>query len=200
MKVKENHENKRNIILEAFYKLVAELGMENVSMTKIAKAINMPSSLIFYYFKNKQELIYGLIDYMFEKCISVSTPDIDWTNKDVKGEFIKFVDSLFSVNGAIEIDSRVYFSCVNIALRDKRAKEKFAIYTEKANEKLLRSIEYFRAEGVISYNNTTEVVYYLMVMIAGLQDTLDFLDDHEKFQCIADFHKKQLFRFLGFKE
>ncbi|MHC1723288.1 MAG: TetR/AcrR family transcriptional regulator [Aminipila sp.] len=200
MKVKENHENKRNIILEAFYKLVAELGMENVSMIKIAKAINIPSSLIFYYFKNKQELIYGLIDYMFEKCISVTTPDIDRTNKDLKGEFIKFVDSLFSVNGAIEIDSRVYFSCVNIALRDKRAKEKFAIYTEKANEKLLRNIEYFKAEGVISCDNTAEVVYYLMVMIAGLQDTLDFLDDHEKFKCIADFHRKQLFRILAFKE
>lgn len=200
MKVRKNHDNKRNAILQAFYKLVAEYGMENVSIAKIAKDINIPSSLIFYYFKNKQELIYGLIDYMFEKCISISTPDIDRTNKDVKGEFIKFVDCLFSVSGAIEIDSRVYFSCVNIALRDKKAKGKFAAYTEHANEKLLKNIEYFSTEGVISYDNTAEVVYYLMVMIAGLQDTLDFLDDHEKFKCIVDFHRKQLFKFLEFKE
>lgn len=200
MKVKENHENKRNVILEAFYRLVAEMGMENVSMTKIAKAVNMPSSLIFYYFKNKQELIYGLIDYLFEKCISVSTPDVDRTNKDVRGEFLKFIDCIFSVKGAVDIDSRVYFSCVNIALRDEKAKEKFVIYTAKANEKLLKSIEYFMSEGVLSCNNATEAVYYIMVMIAGLQDTLDFVDDYEKFKCIVEFHRNQLFKFLGFEE
>lgn len=199
MKVKENYENKRNLILEAFYKLVAELGMENVSMNKIAKAINIPSSLIFYYFKNKQELIYGLIDYMFEKCIGVSIPEVDMLSQDVKGEFSKFIDCMFSVKGASDIDSRVYFSCVNIALRDKNAKEKFMAYTQQANEKLLRYIEYFKDKGVINCDNTTEeIVYYLMVVIAGLQDTLDFLDDHEKFKRIVDFHRKQLFKFLEF--
>ncbi|WP_312647250.1 TetR/AcrR family transcriptional regulator [Aminipila sp.] len=200
MKVNVNYENKRNLILEAFYKLVAELGMENVSITKIAKAINIPSSLIFYYFKNKQELIYGLIDYMFDRCIDVSIPPVEMSNKDVKGEFTKFIDSMFSVKGALDIDSRVYFSCVNIALRDKKAKEKFIAYTQQANEKLLRYIEYFKDKGVINCDNATEIVYYLMVVIAGLQDTLDFLDDHEKFKCIVDFHKKQLFRFLAFIE
>ncbi len=200
MKVNVNYENKRNLILEAFYKLVSELGMENVSITKIAKAINIPSSLIFYYFKNKQELIYGLIDYMFDRCIGVSIPPVEMSNKDVKGEFTKFIDSMFSVKGALDIDSRVYFSCVNIALRDKKAKEKFTAYTQQANEKLLRYIEYFKDRGVINYDNATEIVYYLMVVIAGLQDTLDFLDDHEKFKCIVDFHKKQLYRFLAFIE
>lgn len=200
MKVKEKHENKRTVILEAFYKLVAEVGMENISMTKIAKAVNMPSSLIFYYFENKQELIYGLIDYLFEKCISVSTPDIDRTNEDVKGEFIKFVDYIFSVKGAVDIDSRVYFSCVNIALRDEKAKEKFAVYTEKSSDKLLKSIEYFMSQGVISCDNPTEAVYYIMVMISGLQDTLDFVTDYKKFKCIVEFHRNQLLKFLGFEE
>lgn len=199
MKVKENHENKRTVILEAFYKLVGELGMENVSITKIAKAIDIPSSLIFYYFKNKQELIYGLIDYMFEKCISVSIPEVNMLNQDVKGEFTKFIDGMFSFKGALNIDSRVYFSCVNIALRDKKAKEKFTAYTEQANEKLLRYIEYFKDKGVINCDYAIEeIVYYLMVVIAGLQDTLDFLDEHKKFKGIADFQRKQLFKFLEF--
>ena len=49
-----------------FYKLAKKEGLENASMAKTAEIIDMNPSLIVHYFKTKEYLVYGLIEYILD--------------------------------------------------------------------------------------------------------------------------------------
>ncbi|MDP3388261.1 MAG: TetR family transcriptional regulator [Eubacteriales bacterium] len=199
MKADIKYDNKKILILEAYHNLVAELGMENVSISKVAKEANMPTSLIFYYFENKQDLVYELIDYLLERCNNISIPDIDYSIDSVSERFVKFIDDILSIRGAIDIDSRVYFSCLNVALRDQKAREKFIYYIEQNDQKLLNTLKYFISHGAIHYENLEDAVSYITVIINGLSDVYDFENNHDKFERLLNLYRNQIYTFLGFR-
>lgn len=199
MKADIKYDNKRIVILEAYHNLVAELGMENVSISKVAKEANMPTSLIFYYFENKQDLVYELIDYLLERCNNISIPDIDYSINSVSERFVKFVDDILSIRGAIDIDSRVYFSCLNVALRDQKAREKFIYYIEQNDQKLLKILEYFISHGIIRCENPEDAVNYITVIINGLSDFFDFENSQDRFERLLNLYRNQIYTFLGFR-
>ena len=53
MRKEEQHQQKRLDILQGYSELIADHGLENVSIAKLAKHLSIPASLIFYYFKNR---------------------------------------------------------------------------------------------------------------------------------------------------
>ena len=53
----EKNEEKRRKILCAAGKLLAEYGAESVSMNQIAEKLNITKPVLYYYFKNKEELV-----------------------------------------------------------------------------------------------------------------------------------------------
>ena len=62
----ENKANLRGRILEAARKQLVRHGIQQVSMRKVARAIGYTATSIYYHFKNKDELIFALIDEGYE--------------------------------------------------------------------------------------------------------------------------------------
>jgi len=58
--------NLRGKILEAARKQLVRHGIQQVSMRKVARAIGYTATSIYYHFKNKDELIFALIDEGYE--------------------------------------------------------------------------------------------------------------------------------------
>ncbi|GAB2497270.1 hypothetical protein GCM10008929_17930 [Alkalibacterium psychrotolerans] len=56
---------KQDRILDAAFQEFAEKGYEQASTNQIAKAAGIGKGTLFYYFKNKQNLFYDLIDVAF---------------------------------------------------------------------------------------------------------------------------------------
>ncbi|MEM9326180.1 MAG: TetR/AcrR family transcriptional regulator, partial [Bacteroidota bacterium] len=57
-------EVRRQEIVKAFYKTAKIEGMHNTSIAKIADVMDVNPSLILHYFKNKDELVLALIDFI----------------------------------------------------------------------------------------------------------------------------------------
>ena len=61
---KDRAEARKKEILENFYAVLAEEGLEGASMGKIASRMGIHPSLIVHYFSNKEEMVVELVDYM----------------------------------------------------------------------------------------------------------------------------------------
>ena len=65
---KEKQKNEiRKLILDASMKLFVEEGFESVTIRKIAELIEYSPTTVYLYFKDKDEIFYGLHDLGFEK-------------------------------------------------------------------------------------------------------------------------------------
>ena len=54
-------------IIEAFYTVAKQEGLENTSFAKVAKLMGINTSLILHYFESKETLLFGLINYILDK-------------------------------------------------------------------------------------------------------------------------------------
>ena len=62
-------------IIKAFYQVARKEGLENASIAKVASVLDVNPSLVIHYFKTKQELIHGLIEYILERYRLIYNPE-----------------------------------------------------------------------------------------------------------------------------
>jgi len=90
----------RTEILEVSLKLFNEFGSENISTNEIAKKTDISTGTLYYYFKNKEEMIVELFIKM---------------NKEYDDKFNKQIDFVRGFNrDIILIDDSDSFQCYNI--------------------------------------------------------------------------------------
>ncbi len=62
MKEKKHEENMKEKIKKAAFMLMAEKGLKDISMREIADACGVTKPVLYYYFKDKEDLCYNLIE------------------------------------------------------------------------------------------------------------------------------------------
>ena len=117
MKGKIRQERKSEII-EGFYQLAREVGLENASIAKIGKHLNMPPSLIMHYFPNKDLLIQELIRYILEHYQLIYEPIFKHLNLSHTLDVQGLVERLFSREWNLLFDDGVFYSCYAMIFRD----------------------------------------------------------------------------------
>lgn len=69
--------HRQQIIQEAI-RLLDELGIEGVTMRKLAQALEIQAPSLYWHFSNKQALIDGLADALFENVARDISPELGW--------------------------------------------------------------------------------------------------------------------------
>jgi AcrR family transcriptional regulator len=59
-------EIRRKEIISAFYNVSIKEGLENSSISKVAKEMDINPSLVMHYFNTKEDLNFGLINFILE--------------------------------------------------------------------------------------------------------------------------------------
>ena len=116
-------------ILQGFSELIADHGLENVSMAKLAKHQGIPTSLIFYYFKNKEGLFAEMLETLvFAKSSVQSVPTPYRTSlASFYNYFIEMLekDKLFQLELGIEnINQALFFIEMSALLNIPNFREK----------------------------------------------------------------------------
>ncbi|WP_297337575.1 TetR family transcriptional regulator [Algoriphagus sp.] len=133
-------EIRKQEILKAFYQIAISEGVENSSMAKIAKVLEVQPSLIVHYFKTKEDLVSALIDYCLERYFQIfeeefsrpGTPSLKIKN---------LIERLFSKEWNDLFDDGVFYSCYSLIFRSDDIKSKFKILHEGLRKKLSLIIE-----------------------------------------------------------
>ncbi|MEG1716739.1 MAG: TetR/AcrR family transcriptional regulator [Lachnospiraceae bacterium] len=196
----KQHNFKKQEILQGFSEMVAELGFENVSMAKLAKNLGIPSSLIFYYFENKKNLVEELVDFTLDNCKKKCYPLIENPHSDPEIFFKEYIDELFGKTGAsTQFETKMFFACYNLTLRDQNIWQKFHNYQCHILKLIEENLEYFNSTGVIHVKDCKISAAFIYSLVGGMTDYADFAEHDENMKKLWEYNKQACINHLKAK-
>ena len=184
-------------IIKSFYEVAKQEGLENTSVAKVAKHMGINTSLILHYFESKNELMFGLINYILDSYKSI------YTTNNIESNEIKLkktIDNLFSRDWNNLIDDGVFYSCYTLIFRDKNIKEAFKNLHDSLRIFLADVITEAKKEGIVDVENPKETAELIFVLVEGSYYYLSLFDTSDAtFKNKEEQYKKAALNMLYFK-
>lgn len=184
-------------IIEAFYKLAKKEGLENASIAKTAALININPSLVIHYFKTKEYLVYGLIEYILDKYLLIYKTPAAYNN-DPQKKLLKVVDNIFSQKWNALFDDSVSYSCYSLAFRDKEVKEKYKLLLDTLRSNFKEIIIECNKQGVLNVKDPALVADTIFVLVDGAYYYLSLVSNKEEYKRKLAQYKNQALLQLNF--
>lgn len=174
-------ESRQKEIIKAFYTIAKKEGLENASIAKTAALININPSLIIHYFKTKEYLVYGLIEYILDQYLLIyKTPA---AYKDDPGKkLLKVIDNIFSHKWNLLFDDSVSYSCYSLVFRDQKVKENYKVLLDTLRENLKILIEECNQQGVLRVKDPTKIADTIFVMVDGAYYYLSLVSNKREYK------------------
>jgi AcrR family transcriptional regulator len=180
-------------IVKAFYKVSLKEGLENASIAKVAETLDVNPSLVIYYFKSRQELLHGLIEYLIER-YKMIYPENGTGNPKVKLK--KVINSLFSRKWNKLFDDSVFYSGYALVFRDLKIKEHYKNLHDQLRSLLADSLQEAVDAGVIESNNVQQTADLIFVFVEGAYYYLGMVKDKAEYERRLRFYEKTVLQFL----
>lgn len=182
-------------IIKMFYKVAKKEGYENTSIAKIAKVMDINPSLIIHYFETKEDLTYGLIDYILERYLLI------YTIKD-KGvvtlaDLQKTIEMLFSKKWNLLFDDGLFYTFYALAFREKKIKEKYKAILDSLRLALTSMIERCNEKQFTKVEDPKTAADLIFVLVDGAYFYLSLESDKKAYAERLDYYKNKAYQILG---
>ena len=137
---KSNAAQRREQIVWALYDCLAERGQEKVTVKEIAAKAGLPSGVIHYYFKSKDDIISGLAEaivYKYGRLIDERTAAASSTEKKIESAIDFMVDELI-FNPPL---NRVFYNLIQMAFERKNLEKVVKGLLKEYRQRLARVFE-----------------------------------------------------------
>lgn len=188
-------EPRQKEIIQAFYKLAKKEGLENASIAKTAELINVNPSLIMHYFKSKDYLVYGLIEFILDKYLLIYKLNNVNSNRP-KVVLNKIIDNIFSKKWNTLFDDGVSYSCYSLTFRNKIIRQKYKILLDTLRKSLEESIAACNKAKLLSVKNPSATADLIFVLVDGAYYYLSLVDDKGEYMKKLNQYKKQALQLL----
>lgn len=171
-------------IVEAFYEVAKETGLENASIAKVADFMGISNGLVMHYFNTKDELLIGLNEYILEQHLNVMTTNnsgVIETRKDLEN----LIKSLFSRKWNQYFDDGVFYNCYALIYRNTTFNDSFKQYLLKLHGVLKEKLQQAHTNQVIRNTNINELTEIIFALIDGSYYYLGLFNQNDRI------HKKQ---------
>ncbi|KJS00575.1 MAG: hypothetical protein VR65_12220 [Desulfobulbaceae bacterium BRH_c16a] len=182
-------------ILESYYNVLIKEGLEGASLSKIAKKLNIHTSLIFHYFQNKDNLTSELVELMIEKFKSTHLLAFDHIEDDEE-RFTALIDKIFSLQWSRTVDPGVHFGFYYQSFRDKGTLERLRKMFAWLRNYLQEQLDIFNKKGIIEVSDSRRAADYIVTLMEGLEFHAQFLNEARPFEEFAETAKKALLALL----
>ncbi len=184
-------------IIEAFYKLAKKEGLENASLAKTAEILDMNPSLIVHYFKTKEYLVYGLIEYILDKYLLIF--DVPKTIvDDPERTLLRVIDNIFSDKWNKLFDDSVSYSCYALAFRDGVIKEKYKNLLDSLRQRLIDLIVQCNNAGKLAVKDPVIAADMIFILVDGAYYYLSLVTDKQEYKQKIARYKQQALGHLQF--
>ena len=179
-------------ILESYYQVLIQEGLEGTSISKIANRIGIHPSLIIHYFKNKENMKLELVDLLIEKYQSPAMINFDHIEDDqehfnaIIGR--AFLDQVESNRGSRACTFGFYY----LSLRNEQILARFRVMFKWLRDYLCEKLIYFNDKGIVSVKDAIKAADYIVTLMEGLEFHSQFLADGKHFDDFAQSAKKTL--------
>ncbi len=181
-------------IIKGFYAVAKKEGLENTSIAKVAESMQINPSLIIHYFKSKEGLVLGLIDYNLERYEGMY--NIEGGKLDTIEKLRELVNNLFSKKWNRLFDDGVYYSCYALTYRNKEIKEKYKSLHDSLRLMLKEALDEAEKNGVIKNNNHTELSETIFAVLEGAYYYLGMSSSSEEYNKKMELYKSYVLDLL----
>jgi AcrR family transcriptional regulator len=171
-------------ILENYYAVLIEEGIEGVSIGKIAKRMGIHPSLIIHYFQTKENLTLELVDYLIEKYEAPEYLQFDQI-EDPQQRFEALLDTIFSKAWSRTVDPGTHFGFYYLSFRNPKIRQRFEQMIQKFRDYLLAELERFQAQGVVTIQDARQAADMMVTLMEGLEFHAHFLAGSQRFDLFA---------------
>jgi AcrR family transcriptional regulator len=182
-------------ILESYYQILIEQGLEGASISKIAKHIDIHPSLIIHYFKNKENMKLELIDLLIEKYKSPEIINLDHITDD-KERFHAFIDTLFSFEWSRTVDPGIHFGFYYLSFRKEEIQKRFKKMFVWLRDYIQDQLIYFNDKQIIDVADERQAADLIVTLMEGLEFHYHFLSDDQSFDTFSEITKQNIFTIL----
>lgn len=191
----QNAELRKPEILEGYYRVLIEEGLEGTSISKIAKHLGIHPSLILHYFKNKENLRLALIELMIAKFKSQHLLQFDHIEDDAQ-RFTAIIDMIFSYEWSRTVDPGVHFGFYYQSYRDANVANLFREMFQWLRNYLYREFIIFNTKGIIQVDDEQKAADFVVTLMEGLEFHAQFLGHDAPFQAFAETAKQSTLAML----
>lgn len=181
-------------IIKGFYAVAKKEGLENTSIAKVAESMQINPSLIIHYFKSKEGLVLGLIDYNLESYEGMY--NIEGGKINSKEKLKELIDNLFSKKWNRLFDDGVYYSCYALTYRNQQIKEKYKSLHDSLRTMLKKGLDEAEKNGIIRNNNHVEISETIFAVLEGAYYYLGMSSSSEEYDKKMELYKSYVLDLL----
>ncbi len=172
-------------------------GLENASIAKVAGVLDVNPSLVIHYFKTKQDLIHGLIEFILEQYRLIYNPENGTLNP--KERLKKTILNLFSRKWDKLIDDGVFYSSFSLIFRDRTLKAHYKSIHDHLRQMLTDTLAEAKNNKVIKINDVEKTADVIFVLIEGAYYYLSMVSSKTEYKKRMDHYQKSVLAMLGLK-
>ena len=189
MKKRKNAEIRKPEILENYYQVIIEEGIEGASIGKVAARMDIHPSLIIHYFKTKKNLTLKLADLMLEKYLAPGYLDFSHIS-NLEDRFNALIDTIFSESWSKTVDPGVHFCFYYLSFRNPDIKEQFNKIFKRFRDYLFGEMEMYNRAGIIHVKDIDKAIDSIITLMEGLEFHAKFLANNKPFEEFAEYSKR----------
>lgn len=178
-------------ILESYYQVMIQEGLEGTSISKIAQRLDIHPSLIIHYFKNKENLKLELVELLIEKYKSPDMINFDHI-EDNEERFDALMSMLFSLQWSRTVAPSVHFAFYYLSLRNEKILERFQVMFKWLRDHLAEQLADYNTKGVIRVRDANKAADYIVTLMEGMEIHNHFLANGKSFEHFAQTAKETL--------
>lgn len=184
MRKNQNAHLRKPEILESFYQVMIQEGIEGSSISKIAKRLDIHPSLIIHYFGNKENMKLELVELLIQKFESRHMIEFDHI-QDPQKRFDRLMDTLFSLPWSRTVDPSVHFGFYYLSFRNEKIAHRFQTMFVWLRDFLSQRLAEFSAAGIIQVKDEKKAADYIVTLMEGLEFHAQFLSGGQPFEDFA---------------
>lgn len=184
-------------IIKAFYQVARKEGLENASIAKVASVLDVNPSLVIHYFKTKQELIHGLIEYILERYRLIYNPENG--TSDPRARLEKIIRNLFSRKWDKLFDDGVFYSSFSLIFRDKTIKAHYKNLHDHLRQMLTDALNDANEKGVIEIDDVEKTADLIFILVEGAYYYLSMVSDKSEYDSRIEYYQKTVLMMLNVK-
>lgn len=190
-------ESRQKEIIEVFYTIAKQEGLENASLAKTAELAGINPSLIIHYFKSRDHLVNGLIEFILDRYLNIFRVP-EGASRNPKTTLLKIIDNIFSREWNVLFDDSVSYSCYALALRNDLIADRYRQVLETLRKNLEQHIKACRKEGLLDVTSPAATADLIFVLVDGAYYYLSLVTNEKDYEAGLKRYKKQAISLLGF--
>ena len=181
-------------IIKAFYKVARKEGLENASIAKVAMVLGVNPSLVIHYFKTKQDLIHGLIEYVLERYLLIYDPQNATLNP--RERLKKIIQNLFSRKWNKLFDDGVFYSSFALVFRNQKIKAHYKNLHDHLRLLLTNALQEAKNGKAIKIDDVENTADLVFVFVEGAYYYLSLVSNKAEYHRRLGIYEERVLRVL----